>query len=69
MTQMPRSAATGAAPAPVRPDGRGPRAMRPLKIERGALPSAEGSALVTMGRTRVLCTATVEDRLPGWLRG
>jgi ribonuclease PH len=43
--------------------------MRPLKIERGALPSAEGSALVTMGRTRVLCTATVEDRLPGWLRG
>jgi ribonuclease PH len=43
--------------------------MRPLKIERGALPAAEGSALVTMGRTRVLCTATVEDRLPGWLRG
>jgi ribonuclease PH len=43
--------------------------MRPLKIERGALLSAEGSALVTMGRTRVLCTATVEDRLPGWLRG
>jgi ribonuclease PH len=45
------------------------RVMRPLKIERGALPAAEGSALVTMGRTRVLCTATVEDRLPGWLRG
>jgi ribonuclease PH len=43
--------------------------MRPLRIERGALPAAEGSALVTMGRTRVLCTATVEDRLPGWLRG
>jgi ribonuclease PH len=43
--------------------------MRPLKIERGALPAAEGSALVTMGRTRVLCSATVEDRLPGWLRG
>jgi ribonuclease PH len=43
--------------------------MRPLKLERGALPAAEGSALVTMGRTRVLCTATVEDRLPGWLRG
>ena len=69
MTQIPKSSAPGPAPAPVRPDGRGPRAMRPFKIERGALPSAEGSALVTMGRTRVLCTATVEDRLPGWLRG
>ena len=69
MTQMPKSAAAGAAPVQVRPDGRGPRVMRPLKIERGALPAAEGSALVTMGRTRVLCTATVEDRLPGWLRG
>jgi ribonuclease PH len=57
------------APVPARPDGRGPRVMRALKIERGALPAAEGSALVTMGHTRVLCTATVEDRLPGWLRG
>ena len=69
MTESPRPAAAGAAPVQVRPDGRGPRVMRPLKIERGALSSAEGSALVTMGRTRVLCSATVEDRLPGWLRG
>ena len=69
MTERPRPAAAGAAPVPARPDGRGPRVMRPLKIERGALPAAEGSALVTMGRTRVLCSATVEDRLPGWLRG
>jgi len=69
VTESPRSAAAAAAPVQVRPDGRGPRAMRPLRIERGALPAAEGSALVTMGRTRVLCTATVEDRLPGWLRG
>ena len=69
MTESPRPAAAGAAPVQVRPDGRGPRMMRPLKIERGALPAAEGSALVTMGRTRVLCSATVEDRLPGWLRG
>jgi ribonuclease PH len=66
---MPKPAAAAAAPVQVRPDGRGPRVMRPLKIERGALPAAEGSALVTMGRTRVLCTATVEDRVPGWLRG
>ena len=69
MTESPRPAAAAAAPVQVRPDGRGPRTMRPLKIERGALPAAEGSALVTMGRTRVLCSATVEDRLPGWLRG
>ncbi|HVP13979.1 MAG TPA: ribonuclease PH [Terriglobales bacterium] len=55
--------------APARPDGREPRQARPLRFERGVLPTAEGSALVTMGRTRVLCTATIEDRLPGWLRG
>jgi ribonuclease PH len=66
MTQPPRPPAPA---TPVRPDGRGPRALRPLKIERGVLPAAEGSALVTMGRTRVLCAATVEERLPGWLRG
>jgi ribonuclease PH len=60
------------APTPAahpRPDGRSPRQMRPLKFERGVLPHAEGSAMVSLGRTRVLCTATVEDRVPGWLRG
>jgi ribonuclease PH len=51
------------------PDGRTPRQARPLKIERGVLPHAEGSALSIMGRTRVLCTATVEDRVPNWIRG
>ena len=57
------------APAIVRPDGRTPSQLRPLKIERGTLRTAEGSALVTMGHTRVLCTATIEDRVPPWLRG
>jgi len=52
-----------------RPDGRVPRKLRPLKIERGVLAHAEGSALITMGHTRVMCTASVEDRVPGWLRG
>jgi ribonuclease PH len=52
-----------------RADGRSPRQLRRLRIERGVIPHAEGSALVTLGRTRVLCTATVEDRLPNWLRG
>ena len=56
------------APAPARPDGRGPRQPRTLKVERGVSSHAEGSALVSMGRTRVLCTASVEDRVPGWLR-
>ncbi len=69
MTEMPGPDPAGAESVRVRPDGRAPRAMRPLKIERGALPTAEGSALVTMGRTRVLCSATVEDRVPGWMRG
>ena len=53
----------------LRHDGRGPRQMRAFKVERGVLPHAEGSAMVSMGRTRVLCAATIEDRVPGWLRG
>ena len=48
---------------------RSPRDPRPLKIERGIIPHAEGSALIATGRTRVICTATVEDRVPNWLRG
>ncbi len=52
-----------------RPDGRRPRQLRPLKIERGVLRHAEGSAMVTLGHTRVLCAATVEERVPPWLRG
>ena len=67
-----REAAAKAAPekpAAARPDGRTPRQTRPLKITRGILPHAEGSALSIMGRTRVLCAATIEDRLPNWIRG
>jgi len=56
-------------PSASRHDGRAPRQLRPLKIERGVNPHAEGSALVSLGRTRVLCTATVEERVPPWLRG
>jgi ribonuclease PH len=52
-----------------RPDGRTPSQLRPFKIERGVMRNAEGSALVTMGNTRVLCSASVEDRVPHWLRG
>jgi ribonuclease PH len=53
----------------VREAGRAAHAARPIKIERGVIPHAEGSAMISMGRTRVLCTATVEDRIPNWMRG
>ena len=61
-------AKAAAAPEFQRHDGRDPRSPRPFKVERGVSSHAEGSALVSMGRTRVLCTASVEDRVPGWLR-
>jgi len=43
--------------------------LRPLTLERGAAPYAEGSCLVSAGETRVLCTASVEEFLPDWRRG
>jgi len=43
--------------------------LRPVSLERGAAPYAEGSCLATFGLTRVLCTATVEEGVPGWRRG
>ncbi len=43
--------------------------LRPIRITPGFITSADGSCLVTLGRTRVVCTATIEDRLPRWLRG
>ena len=49
--------------------GRALDALRPLTIERGAAPYAEGSCLITCGSTRVLCTASVEDGVPSWRRG
>jgi ribonuclease PH len=54
---------------PLRADGRAPEDLRPLEIVPGAAPYAEGSALIALGRTRVLCAASVEDRLPRWLMG
>ena len=49
--------------------GRGPRDLRAVTIERGAAPYAEGSCLIAFGSTRVLCTASVEDGVPGWRKG
>jgi ribonuclease PH len=52
-----------------RPDGRAAAELRPLVLERGANPYAEGSCLVRMGGTLVLCTASVEVGVPGWRKG
>lgn len=52
-----------------RTDGRGNLDLRPTKIERGFMPFAEGSCLITMGETKVICTATVEERVPPWMKG
>jgi len=53
----------------MRPSKRKPDQMRAVTIERGYTRHAEGSVLVSFGDTRVLCTASVEDRVPGFLRG
>ena len=52
-----------------RPSGRAPEQMRAVSITRGYTRHAEGSVLVAFGDTRVLCTASVENRVPGFLRG
>jgi ribonuclease PH len=49
--------------------GRALDTLRALQLVRNASPYAEGSCLITCGNTRVLCTASVEDGVPGWKRG
>jgi ribonuclease PH len=51
-----------------RSDGRSPSQLRPTTITPGFLAHAEGSVLMEVGRTRVICTASVEDRVPPFLR-
>lgn len=52
-----------------RRNGRGTDELRPVKIERNYLRFAEGSVLIEMGNTKVICTATAEDSVPGFLKG
>ncbi|MDR9413261.1 MAG: ribonuclease PH [Spiribacter sp.] len=52
----------------MRPSGRSPDSLRPIRFTRGFTRHAEGSVLVEFGETRVLCTASVENRVPPWLR-
>ena len=51
-----------------RTDGRAPDELRPVCITPGFLPYAEGSVLIEMGNTRVVCSASLEDRVPPFLR-
>lgn len=50
-------------------DQRAPNQMRPVRIDTGYLLTAEGSAMIEVGNTRVLCAATVEETVPSFLRG
>jgi ribonuclease PH len=52
-----------------RSGGREAEELRSLDIIASVAPHAEGSALIKMGNTHVLCTATVEERVPGWMKG
>jgi len=53
----------------VRKDGRNPDDLRPVVFERDYTEFAAGSVLVSMGKTRVLCTASVDEEVPRWMRG
>lgn len=53
----------------MRQDGRKNDEIRPMKITRGYTKYAEGSVLIEVGETKVICTASVEDKVPGFLKG
>ncbi|MEB8388928.1 ribonuclease PH [Rhodobacteraceae bacterium KMM 6894] len=53
----------------MRPSGRQLNEMRPVSIETGVTKHAEGSCMIRMGDTHVLCTATIEDRVPPFIKG
>ena len=52
----------------MRPSGRAPDQLRPVSLEPGFSRHAEGSCLVKFGDTHVLCTASVDERVPPWMR-
>ncbi|MDE2127738.1 MAG: ribonuclease PH [Armatimonadetes bacterium] len=55
--------------AVTRPDGRKASQLRPVSLTTGFMPNAEGSCLVGMGNTQVICTASVDDKVPPFLKG
>jgi ribonuclease PH len=52
----------------MRPDGRKNNEMREVKIHRNFIKTAEGSVMIEMGNTRVICSATIEDRVPPFMK-
>lgn len=52
-----------------RADGRKPLDLRPIQLDPGFMPNAEGSCLVAMGDTKVICSASVQEGVPKWLKG
>ncbi len=53
----------------MRADGRAADQLRALKLTPNFIPHAEGSVLIELGATRVICTATIEDGVPPWRKG
>ncbi|MGH8103319.1 MAG: ribonuclease PH [bacterium] len=53
----------------MRSDGRGPKGIRPVKFERHFQIHAEGSNLIEMGNTKVVCAVSMEDKVPQWMKG
>ncbi len=53
----------------LRLDGRANDELRPVRITPGFQPYAEGSALIVLGQTKVICAVSVEDRVPAFLKG
>ena len=51
-----------------RPSGRALDEMRSVEFESGIAPHANGSVLCSFGNTRVICSAMIEDKVPGWMR-
>lgn len=69
MSGTPVAPSAGLPATVARPSGRAPAQMREVRIERGFTRHAEGSVLVCFGETRVLCTASIENKVPPFLRG
>lgn len=53
----------------MRTDGRNHQELREIKVTKDFVGQAEGSVLIEFGKTRVICNATVEEKVPGWMRG
>ena len=51
-----------------RPSGRSTKELREVTFKPGIAPHANGSVLCSFGNTQVICTAMIEDRIPGWMR-